>query len=201
MMRISRGTYYSGSWSSTAFIFQISLHPRFGLNPSSPGAGRPAHQPRAPGITVHLAWLGLYIDFTHKLTINPLSLYKRLKELRKGGREDPKNPFFLQRRKDQTIALLLHQLELKQCSIHCSLPVTIYQCSNPWYNMVQICIGNLCTSHVLNTVKIIYCVHCQKITIRVENSQLLTQVQVMCTGFRSNRYNYQSITVCCTSNS
>ena len=103
MMRISRGTYYSGSWSSTAFFFQISLHPRLGFNPSSLGAGRPAHQPRAPGITVHLAWLGfspwlgLYIDFTHKLTINPLSLYKRLKELREGGRgrEDPKQtPFF-----------------------------------------------------------------------------------------------------------
>ena len=48
MMRISRGTYYSGSWSSTACIFQISLHPRLELNPSSPGAGRPI-QP-APGL-------------------------------------------------------------------------------------------------------------------------------------------------------
>ena len=93
MMRISKGTYYSGSWSSTACIFQISLHPRLELNPSSPGAGRPTHQPRASGITVYLAWLGLYIDFTHKLTINPLSLYKRLKEPMGGG--GPKTPFFI----------------------------------------------------------------------------------------------------------
>ena len=91
MMRISRGTYYSGSWSSTAFILQISLHPCLGLNPSSPGAGRPAHQPRAPEITVLLAWLGLYIDFSHKLTINPLSLYKRQKELKQGGRGGARN--------------------------------------------------------------------------------------------------------------
>ena len=44
MMRISRGTYYSGSWSSTACILLISLHPSLELNPSSPGAGRPTHQ-------------------------------------------------------------------------------------------------------------------------------------------------------------
>ena len=120
IMRISRGTYYSGSWSSTAFMFQISLHPRLGLNPSSPGAGRPAHQPRAPEITVLLAWLGLYIDFSHKLTINPLSLYKRQKELKQGGRGGgeklegriQQKPFFLQRRKDQTIAPLLQYSSL-----------------------------------------------------------------------------------------
>ena len=109
MMRISRGTYYSGSWSSTACIFQISLHPRLELNPSSPGAGRPTHQPRASGITVCLAWLGfsawlgLFIDFTHKLTINPLNLYERLKEQMGGG---SKTPFF-DRRKDQPITFLL----------------------------------------------------------------------------------------------
>ena len=101
MMRISRGTYYSGSWSSTACIFQISLHPRLGLNPSSPGAGRPTHQPRASGITVYLAWLGfsawlgVFIDFTLKLTISPLSLYKRLKEQMGGGIQ---NPFLSQER-------------------------------------------------------------------------------------------------------
>ena len=83
------------------------------LNPSSPGACRPTHQPQAPGITVHLAWLGflvwlgLYIDFTHKLTINPLSLYKRLKEPRGGGGIQ-KIPSFLHRRKDQPITLLQH---------------------------------------------------------------------------------------------
>ena len=41
-MRISRGTYYSGSWSSTNFFPQISFHPRLELNPSSPElAGQP----------------------------------------------------------------------------------------------------------------------------------------------------------------
>ena len=89
MIRIARGTYYSGSWSSTACIFQISLHPCLELNPSSPGAGRSTHHPRASGITVYLAWLGLFIDFTHKLTINPLSLI----EGTKGG--DPKPPFLI----------------------------------------------------------------------------------------------------------
>ena len=107
MMRISKGTYYSGSWSSTACIFQISLHPCLELNPSSLGAGWPTHQPRASGITVYLAWLGLFIDFTHKLTINPLSLYKRLKErMWGGGGGDPKPLFY--RRKDQPITFLLH---------------------------------------------------------------------------------------------
>ena len=98
MMRISKGTYYSGSWSSTACIFQISLHPCLELNPSSLGAGWPTHQPRASGITVYLAWLGLFIDFTHKLTINPLSLYKRLKERMWGGRGGSKTPFLSQER-------------------------------------------------------------------------------------------------------
>ena len=43
-MRISRGTYYSGRWSSTNFFPQILLHLNLELNPGAPGAGRPTYQ-------------------------------------------------------------------------------------------------------------------------------------------------------------
>ena len=46
MMRISRGTYYSGSWSSTDFISFASLLPLLDHNPSYPGVGPPPPQRR-----------------------------------------------------------------------------------------------------------------------------------------------------------
>ena len=48
MMRISRGTYYSGSWSSTDFISFASLLPLPDHNPSYPRVGPPPPQP--PGL-------------------------------------------------------------------------------------------------------------------------------------------------------
>ena len=112
MMRISRGTYYSGSWSSTACIFQISLHPRLGLNPSSPGAGRPTHQPPSlwnNGIS-GVAWVfgvAWVIYRFHTQTHN--KSVKSVQEIEgtKGGIQNP--PLFY-RRKDQPITLLLQYM-------------------------------------------------------------------------------------------
>ena len=116
MMRISWGTYYSGSWSSTACILLISLHPSLELNPSSPGAGRPTHQPLGlwNNDISDVAWV------TYR--IHPQTHNKSVRSVQKiegtGGGVAKKNPFLIAGKINPslscyTICFNQHQIHLK----------------------------------------------------------------------------------------
>ena len=116
-----------GSWSSTVFLFLVSL-PRFAppLTPSltlAPrGAGRPALPVRGPGITVYLAWLlfsGLAWSINRFLTWVRHKTVNFDKRGRRGSwRNNKKNAgvkkslylhkTYLHSRKDQIFSPMLH---------------------------------------------------------------------------------------------